>query len=166
MGSAWVRFQMYVYACQVAHAHGRSHGGLRCGTADPAPCKGHAVVTSNSDVQHGLTALHKASVVGQLACLRVLLEFKADVARPTTDGLTAMHLAAWKGQREALRLLASQHADVNAKSADGGTPLHEAVRSGDLSTVQMLLQLGATADTADKVLGPAPLRCTPVGGFV
>jgi ankyrin repeat protein len=102
-------------------------------------------------MKHGLTALHKAAVTGQLACLRTLLEYNASVAKTTPDGLTAVHLAAWKGQHEAIRLLASRQADLNAKSQDGGTPLHEAVRSGDNTTVHLLLQLGAKAGVEDKV---------------
>jgi ankyrin repeat protein len=114
-------------------------------------------------LQHGLSALHKAAAVGQLPCMRTLLEYRASVGLATSDGLTAMHLAAWKGQREALRLLHSHRADVNAAAADGGTPLHEAVRSGDLGCVQLLLQIGAAPATPDKVsLALLPLACTSV----
>ena len=108
-------------------------------------------LTQPSHVQHGLTALHKAAVVGQLSCMRTLLDFHADVSATTSDGLTPAHLAAWKGQREVLRLLHSHRADLSAAAADGGTPLHEAVRSGDRGTVELLLQYGAKADAADKV---------------
>jgi ankyrin repeat protein len=102
-------------------------------------------------MQHGLTALHKAAVTGQLACLHTLLDYNASVEKLTPDGLSAVHLAAWKGQHEVIRLLATRRADLNARSQDGGTPLHEAVRSSDNVTVHLLLQLGAKADVADKV---------------
>jgi ankyrin repeat protein len=102
-------------------------------------------------MQNGLTALHKATVTGQLGCIRVLLEFNADPRIVTTDGLTAMHLAAWKAQREAIRLLSTRHVPVNEAARDGSTPLHEAVRSGDDSTVSLLLQLGADPRVEDKV---------------
>jgi ankyrin repeat protein len=103
-------------------------------------------------LQIGLTALHKACVTGQLACIRVLLEYNADPRVSTSDGLTAMHLAAWKGQRDAIRLLATRNVPVNETARDGSTPLHEAVRSGDDSTVALLLQLGADPYVEDKVL--------------
>lgn len=42
-------------------------------------------------------AMHKAAAMGQVACIRKLIEAKADFSAADTEGNTALHLAAQTG---------------------------------------------------------------------
>ena len=63
----------------------------------------------------GMSALHLATIKGDLLIAQLLLTAGADVNGKTTDGSTALHLAVEEGQRRIAEFLIDHGADVNAQ---------------------------------------------------
>ena len=108
----------------------------------------------------GFTPLMRAAQVVCVDCVRVLLEYGADV-NPVSDAprsiqagaqtlgkLTPLLIAAPQGNTELVRLLLDQHAPVDVRDARGLTPLMLAVtgESQNLEVVRLLAARGAAAD--------------------
>jgi ankyrin repeat protein len=74
------------------------------------------------------------------ACVRALLERKADVNQAQPDGMTALHWSAFHDD------LVSAKANVKAKNRYGVTPLSLACVNGDAAMVTLLLDQGADAN--------------------
>ena len=88
----------------------------------------------------GVRPLHMAAGVGNMALVRLLLEFGADVnGEAAMDYTGPLFGAVRNGHTEIVRLLVAEGADVNAKSADGGwTPLSVARESANKELIQLL----------------------------
>jgi len=99
------------------------------------------------------TALHHAASHGQLECVRVLLQAKADPNARARNAATPLHLAA--NAAIASELLA-QGANLEAAQADGRRPLHAAATSGRPEVVQLLLAKGVEINPVDEG------ACTPL----
>jgi ankyrin repeat protein len=95
----------------------------------------------------GENALMLASISGQEALVRQLIERGAEVNKP---GWTALHYAASGGHDKIVRLLLDNHAFVDAESPNGSTPLMLAAQYGSTATVKMLLEEGAQADQQNQ----------------
>jgi len=67
----------------------------------------------------GPTALMLAAKSGSVACLQMLLEFKANVSSEDEDGLKPVHYAAMSGELGALACLVQAGADILAKDDQG-----------------------------------------------
>ena len=102
----------------------------------------------------GWSALHRASMHGQLDAMRVLvLECGAAVDNVDEDGWTAAHRAAWSGQLESLRCLVLElGADpIAGCAAHGESAIHVATRNGQIDALRCLVtELGVDVETADK----------------
>lgn len=110
----------------------------------------------------GQTPFVRAALAGDVAVMRLLLEYHADPNIPTLAGATALMSAAGVGwvprqtytERqesilEAVRLCIEQGADVNAANSKGFTALHGAAYRGLDDVVQLLVQKGAGLDAKD-----------------
>lgn len=110
----------------------------------------------------GLNVLHFAitgvSNSGNVGCVRWLLDY-VDPLKPFVPGETSRHK--WSGgplhiasmhnaYGAAKAILEHTKADVNGRSNDGDTPLHIACSQNALEMVQLLLDHGADATTADN----------------
>lgn len=95
----------------------------------------------------GENALMLASINGQEALVRQLIERGADTNKP---GWTALHYAASNGHDKIVRLLLEHHAFVDAESPNGSTPLMLAAQNGSTVTLKMLLEEGAQADQKNQ----------------
>ena len=70
----------------------------------------HHKVNVNLYDREGQTALHKSCMKGNLALVKVLVRFGADVRQTSLDGWNALHIAAGCGHQEiALYLLKASH---------------------------------------------------------
>ena len=95
----------------------------------------------------GENALMLASISGDEALVRQLIERGADINKP---GWTALHYAASAGHDKIVRLLLEHHAFVDAESPNGSTPLMLAAQYGSTASVKMLLEEGAQADQKNQ----------------
>ncbi|KAH8067053.1 hypothetical protein JL720_12564 [Aureococcus anophagefferens] len=118
----------------------------------------------------GWSALHRASMHGQLDAMRVLvLECGAAVDNVDEDGWTAAHRAAWSGQLESLRCLVLElGADpIAGCAAHGESAIHVATRNGQIDALRCLVtELGVDVETADNDGSPEqhPLPPPPPPG--
>ncbi|XP_078732547.1 uncharacterized protein LOC144947220 isoform X3 [Lampetra fluviatilis] len=91
--------------------------------------------------------LMKAVQCQQEACVKALLEHKADPTLVDSNGLTALHQAALIPSCPIAQLLLRHNAHIDAENKDGNTPLLLAMSSGDLTMVELLLRHGANVDS-------------------
>jgi Ankyrin repeats (many copies)/Ankyrin repeats (3 copies) len=85
------------------------------------------------------TALHSASVKGDVRGVKLLLEAGAST-NISVRGRSPLHLAASKGFSETVGLLLSAGANVAAVTRSGRTALLFAVQRGSVSTVERILE--------------------------
>lgn len=95
----------------------------------------------------GATAdLANASMKGDRAAVKALIDQKADVNAAQPDGSTALHWAAYRQDIETANLLIRAGANVKAATRDGATPLSLASTNGDAAMIGALLKAGADAN--------------------
>lgn len=95
--------------------------------------------TLNSRDDRGLTALHVASLHGQVTVVDFLLEHGANVNDADADGITPLHCASARGHQNTLLLLLHAAADLNVADTRGNTPLHLATDHGHDGCLKALL---------------------------
>jgi ankyrin repeat protein len=98
------------------------------------------------------TALHEASITGQVKVAELLLQHGADVSSQDYQGFTPLHLAAWHQQHDMIDLLIQHDAPLEVLNAYGGTALDTTVYGfvhgyypieNPLPTLQQLIDAGA-----------------------
>ncbi len=94
----------------------------------------------NSRNRNDETALMLASIKGQTALARLLIDKGADVNKP---GWAPLHYASTYGHLELMHLLLEHHAYIDAASPNESTPLMMAAMYGTVSAVKLLLEAGA-----------------------
>ncbi|XP_045625444.1 transient receptor potential channel pyrexia isoform X2 [Procambarus clarkii] len=116
----------------------------------------------------GLTPLHAATHVQDVAILKLLLDNSAQVEAVDGHGNTALHVAVSEGWHLGVAELLKAGASPDAKlmppstavatkvggtnkiQAEGDTPLQAAVRRGDVTTTKMLMQYRPDMSVVDK----------------
>ncbi len=101
---------------------------------------------SNADSEHWCILQQNDPNV---AIIKLLLSFKANVNIQDKDGWTPLHLIAYRNHARMLPLLLEHGADVQAKTYDGQTALHIAVAQSNLNIATLLLEAGAHVNTED-----------------
>jgi transient receptor potential cation channel subfamily A protein 1 len=94
----------------------------------------------------GCTAMHYASRLGYVHCLRLLISHGCNMAIKNKDKQSALHFAARYGRfASCMQLLNSDNYKnyINEKDGLGMTPLHLAAQNGHARVVQVLMQKGA-----------------------
>ncbi|MFO0014605.1 MAG: acyltransferase family protein [Planctomycetota bacterium] len=89
--------------------------------------------------EYRITPIAWATLVGDAAAVRLLLDAGCDPNARSEDQNTALHAAAFLGRRDIASLLVERGADVNAVSRSGETPL--AAAQGDLAFVPIIAGL-------------------------
>jgi ankyrin repeat protein len=108
-----------------------------------------AIATGNLDQRDegGLTRLHHAIGVHDVAEVRRLLRLRVHVGLATPDGRTPLMLAIAAGQYDVIHaLLGTGRAECEAIDTKGYTALLLAASKGDPYIIEMLLAAGCTAD--------------------
>jgi ankyrin repeat protein len=90
----------------------------------------------------GFTALHLASINGNLEVVKSLLDAGASLNLLDDSGRTALHMAVNFANMDVAQLLIERGIDVDLHK-DVDTPLSLAVRNGDPKMVRLLLDAGA-----------------------
>ncbi|KAJ3108785.1 hypothetical protein HDU96_007435 [Phlyctochytrium bullatum] len=103
---------------------------------------------------NGETALHRAARKNRPECLKVLLEFGADIEARSDEGVTPLGTAARSGQGECLSALLNAGADVDAVDEGGKTALAWATFEGRSDTVRFLVDRGASVNPASSTFSP------------
>lgn len=111
----------------------------------------------------GATPFLRAAAAGDMAGMRLLMQYGADPTIPTSHGLTALGAASgigymggmskeWSRQQrtEAVKFLLDLGGSVDAADSVGRTPLHGAAALGYPEVVQLLVDHGARLDAKDK----------------
>ncbi|XP_065901708.1 uncharacterized protein [Dysidea avara] len=108
------------------------------------------------------TALHHATIMGQVQAIETLIRLGADVNALDKDGMTALHYAARKRRVQAIETLIRLGADVNALDKWGRTALHVAafsegiqgIHDADFSrgvqAIETLIRSGADVNALDE----------------
>lgn len=108
-------------------------------------------VNVNAAQGDGTTALHWASLKGDLEMVQLLLKAGANVKAATRIGsLTPLYLAASTGSAPVIAELLRAGADANAmNSMNGATALMKAASAGSADAVKLLLDRGAAANAVE-----------------
>ena len=100
---------------------------------------------ANVDLKNnkGWTTLMKASQVGYVEVVELLLNHGAEVDQQTSDGYSALMLASQNGHIRLVKLLLKFHAKVDIKANNSKTALVLASQQKHTETVELLLEYGA-----------------------
>ncbi|XP_064398066.1 ankyrin repeat domain-containing protein 27-like isoform X2 [Halichondria panicea] len=117
-----------------------------------------AVLSINSCDPQGQTPLHKASLLGHINMVDLLLAHGAmpDV-RARESQQTPLHLACQYNQQDVVLMLLEESASVNVQDVQGNSPLHFSCTNGHLDTALLLLARGADV-TMSNVRGDSALH--------
>lgn len=113
----------------------------------------------------GFNAIFAAVESDNVECIKVLLEFGANLADRTAAnnaiiaGATPLALAAHYGRVASALCLLERQADPNAQDAHGRTPLHTAVRQQNIMVVRLLRQYKVNASIKDLMGRVAAFYC-------
>jgi len=111
------------------------------------------------------TATFWSASNGCVACLRVLVEHRANLEKCDKYGITALMVAAEHGEAAAVEVLLDGGADVNHQNQDGETALMKACAEGFLDCVKALMKAGADHSIVDDEGNPALLWCCMTGNM-
>jgi len=95
-------------------------------------------------------ALVLATLNGNLAKVKYLVEQRADVNITNKSGSTPLLVASSKGHRDIVEFLLENRAGVNIANKHNDTPLMLGAASGDLDLVKLLLNAGAKVNAQNK----------------
>ncbi len=97
----------------------------------------------NATDKYGLTALHHASIRGNVTAVRKLLAADGISREPRdVQQSTPLHIASTYDHVDVAAILLREGADPRAVDEDRRTPLHEACLEGNEEIVRVLLQEG------------------------
>jgi len=113
----------------------------------------------------GNSPVADATMNGDRAALRSLLQQKADVNAAQADGATALQWAAYRDDQDAAGLLIAAGANVNLRNREGASALYLAAINGSAAMIEKLLNAGADANEIGPH-GETPLMLTSRNGNV
>lgn len=118
-----------------------------------SPLSPHKLPDRSINTPPGWTALHDASVDGDVEKMQSLIKKGADINEVTHDGYncTPLYLAAMYGHKSAVEFLLVKGAKNNIPDSDGRTPLLAASAGMHKEgVVELLLASGANVNAVDK----------------
>ncbi|XP_053551831.1 inversin [Bombina bombina] len=119
----------------------------------------------NRTDKYGGTALHAASLSGQISTVRILLENGAHVDAADVMKHTPLFRACEMGHREVIHTLIKGGAKVHLVDKDGRSPLHWAALGGNANVCQILIENNINPNAQDYE-GRTPLQCAAYGGYI
>ncbi|KAG8554680.1 hypothetical protein GDO81_003861 [Engystomops pustulosus] len=119
----------------------------------------------NRTDKYGGTALHAASLSGQISTIRILLDSGAQVDAADLMKHTPLFRACEMGHREVISTLIKGGAKVHLVDKDGRSPLHWAALGGNANVCQILIENNINPNAQDYE-GRTPLHCAAYGGYI
>ncbi|XP_040297956.1 inversin [Bufo bufo] len=119
----------------------------------------------NRTDKYGGTALHAASLSGQISTVRVLLDHSAQVDAADVMKHTPLFRACEMGHREVIATLIKGGAKVHLVDKDGRSPLHWAALGGNANVCQILIENNINPNAQDYE-DRTPLHCAAYGGYI
>ncbi|XP_068104500.1 inversin [Hyperolius riggenbachi] len=119
----------------------------------------------NRTDKYGGTALHAASLSGQISTVRILLEHSAQVDAADVMKHTPLFRACEMGHREVIYTLIKGGAKVHLVDKDGRSALHWAALGGNANVCQILIENNINPNAQDYE-GRTPLQCAAYGGYI
>ncbi|MGH0178597.1 UNVERIFIED_CONTAM: hypothetical protein FKN15_077655 [Acipenser sinensis] len=98
-------------------------------------------------------------------CVRLLLQYNAEIDDITLDHLTPLHVAAHCGNHRMARVLLDKGAKPNARALNGFTPLHIACKKNHMRVMDLLLKHSASLEAVTES-GLTPLHCLSFMGHL
>src|SRR6185437_2479777 len=95
-------------------------------------------------------AMESATLRGQTAIAKLLIQGGLSIDKPTASGSTYLNDAALKGKKDLVRLLLDHGANVNGGNQAGESPLQNAALGGNPEVIGILLDRGAHIDARDR----------------
>lgn len=120
----------------------------------------------DSKMVNGMTAIHLASVTGDVGKVKALLRCGGiDVNQATDNGSTPLHMAAIAHKTDALEYLIKQkEVKINLTDNDGRTALHKAVMARNTFGCYYLIQKGLNVNARD-IQGKTALHIAADNGY-
>lgn len=115
--------------------------------------------------KEGLTALHMASLSGDVEIVRVLLQHKPTLDSVAANCGTALHCAVTKGSMDVAMALIEAGASIDQPDKSGNTSSHLAVRMARTSILRMLMRHGADLSICNSNLQTPQDLATSIGTF-
>lgn len=98
---------------------------------------------------YGIGPLYLACENHDVELVKLLLEKKADVNRPTKNNRYPLLLCSYSGYEDIAKLLIQYHADPNVEGREG-LPLYAASKNGHRNVISLLLQNEAAINKTDS----------------
>nr|XP_048312322.1 ankyrin-1 isoform X20 [Myodes glareolus] len=114
---------------------------------------------------NGLSPIHMAAQGDHLDCVRLLLQYNAEIDDVTLDHLTPLHVAAHCGHHRVAKVLLDKGAKPNSRALNGFTPLHIACKKNHIRVMELLLKTGASIDAVTES-GLTPLHVASFMGHL
>ena len=102
----------------------------------------------NKEDNYGRTLLYLSSYHNSLQCLKILLNYDADICAGSKK-FRPLHICCLKGYHESLKELLKKNKEINKKNFADMTPLHLAVMSNSKECVDLLLKNNANIEMFD-----------------
>ncbi|KAI8796357.1 ZDHHC-type palmitoyltransferase 6 [Biomphalaria glabrata] len=111
---------------------------------------------------HGITALHKACLIGDYNSVLMLIQANSDVNAATDHLETPLHYACKRGTPSIVHLLVQCGARLDLKDKLGRSALHHAAEAGSVQVVKYLEEVCEvnTGEQDLKLQSPLHIACT------
>ncbi|GAB1293046.1 Ank1 protein [Apodemus speciosus] len=116
-------------------------------------------------ISNGLSPIHMAAQGDHVDCVRLLLQYNAEIDDITSDHLTPLHVAAHCGHHRVAKVLLDKGAKPNSRALNGFTPLHIACKKNHIRVMELLLKTGASIDAVTES-GLTPLHVASFMGHL
>ncbi len=108
------------------------------------------MIDSSGSIYKGWPVINIASVLGEVAIVRQLINNGSNINATDPVGNTPLHRAASKGKLETVKLLISNGSHINTKNKKNETPVYVAATSGHTNIIRFLLTKDADTSILAK----------------